>query len=460
MRHFKGPDGDAHALLELPFPRQEHTIRRQATISKRHAKSQVAEGPNLWASTPFQHLKKHAVDADSRFGLFLGDATDRLRLFPSASIHTCLTSPPYWSARDYEDDQQIGLEFDPEDYVAALVKVFGELRRVLKEDGTVWLNLGDCYLSGYNKSRRPWERNKQLALIPFRVAIALQEDGWLVRNALVWHKPNAMPASVRDRLANNWEPVFLLAKSESYFFNLDAIRVPHKTSDEVERRRAVNGHLNGKASGKKDLRPWLNSPRHRSTIEGLRQIRRRPNAPEPTRLAAYLRLHAEKMDLRIHDIAKRLDQPFERIRHYFRTDEIGSRLPPEATWDALRELLRLDTTYDDAMAIEIGDNVFRNHPKGRNPGDVQSFSLIGSGDSHFATMPESLVEWCLRASLPTGGICLDPFAGLSTTGRTAIDMQGYYFGIDIREDFLRLSAKSLRKAFRSSVGPSDHLPTK
>lgn len=159
----------------------------------------------------------------------------------------------------------------------------------------------------------------------------------------------------------------------------------------------------------------------------------------PTDLAAYLRKFAEKKGVSIKWIAKQLNQPFERVRHYFRTDEIGSRLPPEETWERLKELLDLDTTYDDAMSVEVGDNVFRNHPKGRNPGDMQSFALTGNSITHFATMPDELAQWCLRASLPENGICLDPFMGIGTTGRVALDLGGYFIGIDIREDFLKIA---------------------
>lgn len=120
-------------------------------------------------------------------------------------MNTCLTSPPYWSARDYGHSGQLGLEDRAEDYVERLVKVYREVWRVLADDGTAWLNLGDTYLNGVSTvdGKPPptgWRRNKQLSLIPFRVAIALQDDGWWIRNVGVWYKPNAMPSSVRDRL--------------------------------------------------------------------------------------------------------------------------------------------------------------------------------------------------------------------------------------------------------------------
>jgi hypothetical protein len=268
------------------------------------------------------------------------------------------------------------------------------------------------------------------------LAFALQEDGWWVRNSLVWHKPNAMPASVCDRLTSTWEPVFLLTKSEKYYFDLDAIRLPHQTDDQTERDRAARGAANGKAKDQRKLRRWLNSPRHRVTIEGLREIRRRPNAPDCVELAAYLRAAAEKKGVTIHWVAKRLGLPFERTRHYFRTDRLGSRLPPEKTWEQLKSLLDLGTEFDEAMAVEVGDNAFRNHPKGKNPGDMISIPLSGVAKNHFATMPMGLADWALTATLPPGGICLDPFMGTGTTGIATINLGGRFVGVDLREDFL------------------------
>ncbi len=389
-------------------------------------------------------IKKKATLKGDRYALFKGDAAKALRKLPDASINTCLTSPPYWSVRDYESNEQIGLEDSVEEYVERIVAVFREVKRTLTNDGTAWLNIGDCYINGAKVGDAAWKRNKQLALVPFRVAIALENDGWWVRNTVVWHKPNAMPSSASDRFTNAWEPVFLLAKSERYFFNLDSVRVPHKTEDHIERRRAVEGKANGKAKGQDELRRWLNSPRHRATIDGLKEVRRRPNAPQAIELAAYLRAAAERKGVTIKDVAKVLNQPFERVRHYFRTDEIGSRRPPEETWGTLKELLSLDDRYDEAMAVEIGDNVFRNHPNGRNPGDVQSFSLTGGASDakgHFAVMPPSLASWCLQASLPPGGVCLDPFLGAGTTGISALALGGRIVGVDVREDYLELAAE-------------------
>jgi len=395
-------------------------------------------------------VQRDASFASERYALFHGDAEKVLRGLPNASVDTCLTSPPYWQARDYKHPLQVGLEAEAEDYVQRLVGVFKEVRRVLRDEGTVWLNLGDSYLHGCGTvdGKPPatgWRRNKQLALIPFRVALALQDDGWWLRNVLAWHKPNAMPSSVKDRLTNTWEPVFLLAKSEQYFFDLDAIRVPHSTDDEVERIRAERGTVSGKAKNRPELRRWLNSPRHRSTIDGLKLVVRRPSVPEATDLASYLRASAAAKGMSIHQIADKLGLPFERTRHYFRTDSIGSRLPPPDTWRRLKSLLDLDDRYEEAMKVEVGDNVFRNHPLGRNPGDLAAIPVTGtSGNGHFATMPIGLAERALKATLPAGGVCLDPFMGTGTTGYVACSLGGRFLGIDIHARYLQQFVNRMR----------------
>jgi DNA modification methylase len=414
----------------------------------------MPRSPSILDQPQWESLRRTADLRPPHSAVFIGDAQKALARLPAGSVNTCLTSPPYWLARDYEHPDQIGQEKDVEDYVAALVNVFSAVRRVLAADGTAWLNLGDSYY--HNSSTvnglpppKGWKRNKQLSLVPFRVALALQEDGWWLRNCMVWHKPNAMPSSVRDRLTNTWEPVFLLAKSERYYFDLDNIRIPHKTDDLIERRRAESGgNANGKAAGQEDLRRWLNSPRHRVAIEGVKEVRRRPNSPLATELAAYLReaLARKGKQYTLDWVADQLGLPFERTRHYFRTDRIGSRLPPEDVWHRLKTLLDLDSTFDEAMAVEIGDNVFRNHPLGRNPGDMLSVSVTGGSTDHFAMMPRRLSEWALKATLPPGGVCLDPFMGVGTTGLAAVAQGGRFVGIDVRRDYAAEYGELVRRA--------------
>lgn len=186
------------------------------------------------------------------YRLLLGDCAETLRALPEKSIHTCVTSPPYFGLRDYGAEGQIGLEETPDAYVQRLVEVFREVRRVLRDEGTLWLNLGDSYASGGRKTRdvdkklpsrgmgvRPVDgmKPKDLIGIPWRVAFALQADGWYLRQDIIWHKPNPMPESVRDRCTKAHEYVFLLSKGPRYFFDSEAVKEPTQ-SDRAPSRKA------------------------------------------------------------------------------------------------------------------------------------------------------------------------------------------------------------------------------
>ncbi len=181
----------------------------------------------------------------------LGDCIEQMRTLPDASVHTCVTSPPYFGLRNYGVEGQIGLEDTPDAFVARLVEVFREVRRVLRDDGTLWLNLGDSYARTGGTDRRVSDtakvgstrntlaqmsdrtgrapvglKDKDLIGIPWRVAFALQADGWYLRQDIIWHKPNPMPESVRDRCTKAHEYIFLLSKSPRYYFDSEAMKEP------------------------------------------------------------------------------------------------------------------------------------------------------------------------------------------------------------------------------------------
>jgi DNA modification methylase len=154
--------------------------------------------------------------------ILIGDCKELLKTLPDKSVNCCVTSPPYYGLRDYGVNGQIGLERSPDAYVAELVKVFREVWRVLRDDGTLWLNIGDCYSGSGIGNIRP----KNLVGIPWRVAFALQADGWYLRSDIIWHKPNPMPESVTDRPTRSHEYIFLLSKSERYYYDYEAIKEP------------------------------------------------------------------------------------------------------------------------------------------------------------------------------------------------------------------------------------------
>ncbi len=175
--------------------------------------------------------------------LVCGNASDALDLLPDRCIRTVVTSPPYWSLRDYEVDRQIGRDDILADYVGSIVQAFDKVRRVLADDGTVWLNVGDAYTSGNRRYRAPDRKNRARAMsvrpvtpeglkpkdligVPWRLAFALQDAGWWLRSEVIWYKPNAHPESVRDRPTKAHETVFLLSKSQDYHYDIDAVHGP------------------------------------------------------------------------------------------------------------------------------------------------------------------------------------------------------------------------------------------
>ena len=206
-----------------------------------------------------------------------GDSLEMLKTIPSSTVDCCITSPPYYALRDYGVDGQIGLEETPEEYVQKLVAVFRQVKRVLKDDGTLWVNVGDSYATGTRADRQQSKnpgvganrieaqngvarigtpagcKTKDLIGIPWMLAFALREDGWYLRQDIIWHKPNPMPESVRDRCTKSHEYIFLLSKSRKYYYDYKAIQEPTTTYDSNIRNRDIgkmnktpgHTHMNG-----------------------------------------------------------------------------------------------------------------------------------------------------------------------------------------------------------------------
>ena len=246
----------------------------------------------------------------SEFKVFLCDVFAGLRQIESESVDCVVTSPPYWGLRDYKAEGQIGLERHPQQYIEHIVSIFEEIKRVLKPTGTIWLNLGDSYAShrsgaDFEKNittnkerldscilrnefkkeiRSNWLQPKQRLLIPHRIAIAMQEKGWCLRNDLIWKKINYMPTSVKDRLSNSFEYIFFFVKNRKYYFDLDAIRIPHTCIGVTDMRPAGilrqklykgsaynesdDPHLSQFQLKEKEIAEKLNFPRARTCREG------------------------------------------------------------------------------------------------------------------------------------------------------------------------------------------------
>lgn len=308
-----------------------------------------------------------------------GDCREVLKTLPESSVHCCVTSPPYFGLRDYGVDGQIGLEPTSTEYVAQMVAVFREVRRVLRDDGTLWLNLGDSYATRWSSARGEGRagladnerarhgpppagfKNKDLIGIPWRVAFALQADGWYLRQDIIWHKPNPMPESVRDRCTKAHEYVFLLSKSERYWFDA----------------AAVAEDATGDAPGNK-------THKHTAAFEA---------GDKAARTKAGLVAYAERQRSK-RDSFKRDDSK--------RAEVIPGQTVGTHRFD------REESQHDTAK---------------RNKRSVWTIATKPFAEAHFATMAPDLAETCIKAGCPTGGTVLDPFGGAGTTGLVADQMQ-------------------------------------
>jgi DNA modification methylase len=314
--------------------------------------------------------------------VIVGDNRETLKRLPEQSVQTVITSPPYWGLRDYGEGDQIGLESTPDEFVEQLCLVFDEVWRVLKDDGTLWLNLGDSYFGSWGnyggenrgkgtqrqivsgshapqqayKELTKWRpptagkvdgiKPKDLVGIPWRVAFALQARGWYLRSDIIWHKPNPMPESVTDRPTKSHEYVFLLTKSPRYYYDHEAIREPVKEANKGQvsvRARTASGPLGGE------------------------------------------------------------NQHNMEIREY---DEI----------------------------------------KGANKRTVWTVNTKPYKDAHFATYPPELIEPCILAGSAEGDIVLDPFSGSGTTGEMALKHGRNYIGLELNPEYATLSEKRLTEA--------------
>ena len=282
--------------------------------------------------------------------ILIGDCRETLRTLRPGSVHCVVTSPPYFGLRCYGHTGQIGLEETPDRYVAEMVAVFREVRRVLRDDGTVWLNLGDSYATRSGPDFKP----KDLIGIPWRVAFALQADGWYLRQDVVWHKPNAMPSSVKDRCTRAHEYIFTLTKSARYYYDHEAIKTP---PSEALLRQVAEGY---KGSDTKDY-----GAGGAQSASGTK-----------TRI--------------IEQARKKIDKQSGHGRQHAGFN---------GRWNA--------TDPETRAAL------------GANKRSVWTVTTKPFKGAHFATFPPDLIEPCILAGCPPGGVVLDPFGGSGTTAGVA-----------------------------------------
>jgi DNA modification methylase len=328
------------------------------------------------------------------------DCIEGMKEMSDQSVNCCVTSPPYFGLRDYGHDGQIGLEETPDLFVQKMVEVFREVKRVLKDDGTLWLNLGDSYASykdgkatpdsarkeskgtlvskgmAKNRSASTFHgtsvKNKDLIGIPWRVAFALQADGWYLRQDIIWHKPNPMPESVTDRCTKSHEYIFLLSKSPKYYYDQDAIK-----------------------------QPILESSKQRLSqdIENQKGFDRIPGKTNGTMKA------------------------------------VGTKFGGNKYGD----------NYSKKHRTMSGNVWTGDESDGANKRSVWTVTTKPFKEAHFATFPPDLIQPCILAGCPEDGIVLDPFMGAGTTALVARKLNRYYIGFELNMDYINIAQKRLRK---------------
>lgn len=306
--------------------------------------------------------------------IYTGDCLDVLKTLPEESVNCCVTSPPYYALRDYGMEGQIGREETPKEYISHLTDVFTEVRRVLRSDGTLWLNISDTYAGKSNQGssidpKNPKGRNgqtvalnnkvegckpKDMIGIPWMLAFALRDSGWYLRNDIIWMKENPMPESAKDRCARCYEHIFLFSKSRKYHFDYKAISEPIAPATRKRLKCAVgeNNKFGKAIPGQPQSQP-INRPREHGSISD---------------------------------------------------DEINPL---------------------------------------RNKRDVWVINTVPFKGNHYAVYPPKLVETCLLAGCPEGGIVLDPFMGSGTTGMVAKQMNRHYVGIELNPEFTEMAYRRI-----------------
>lgn len=346
-----------------------------------------------------------------------GDWIDALREMADESVQCCVTSPPYWGLRDYGVQGQLGLERTPEEYVAKMVEGFREVRRVLRKDGTLWLNLGDSYSGGGwgghedNKSATGCTsarsvnaaygmKPKDLVGIPWMVAFALRADGWYLRQDIIWSKPNPMPESVTDRCTKAHEYLFLLSKSERYYCDMEAIKEPSITND-IRRPYTSQG-------------AW--------DMDGRPEEQRHGGEPRSFKGSQFNTGKTAE-----HQLGRASEKPRK------------TKVP--GGWDTGAgghvTIHRSGRTSAEYVETELGET--------RNKRSVWEIATCPFPEAHFATFPPKLVEPCILAGSKEGDTVLDPFNGAGTTGLVATRLQRNYIGIELNPEYVEMAKRRIEQ---------------
>ncbi len=340
------------------------------------------------------------TDPDAvEYKLFHGDTLLLMSELPPGSVDCCITSPPYWLKRKYEGNSSLGNEATVEEYVSNLVARLNKLRGVLKPEGSLWLNIGDSY------------KDKNLVGVPWRVALALQSEGWILRNAIVWDKIKGNPCNAKDKLRNVYEMVFHFVLQSSYYYNLDELR------NAPQKPHYQNGHVV--------------TPTGVSGIKYRKQINESKDLSSPEKVNALVALEQALLKVEMGEMPdfRMIIRGTQRSTHSESVDYSG----------------RADELQKKGFCI------LPYHKNGTKPGDI--WRIVPEDewriDKHFAVFPKELCETPLKATCPPNGVVLDPFCGTGTTLVSALEMDRKAFGIDTSEEYLRVAQERIEAVLQA-----------
>lgn len=349
-----------------------------------------------------------------------GDCLELMKQMPDGCVDMVITSPPYFNLRDYGVCGQIGAESDFNSYIENLISVFKEVYRILKDDGSCWVNIDDVYV------------NQTLMCIPDRFKIRMTETGWLCRNEIIWHKPNAMPSSAKSRFNNDYEKMFFFTKRKKYFFQTQYEPLKSAPPKKTTHKRNAGKYISQEQEA--SVRQGMTKKR------GEKVIFVRKNLPTQDEFVRFLRSKTT-IDL----IVESTTLTRSKVEHWFRKDQSGFSYPSVEDWNAVKwlfddwsdEFKEIDRKLTDVT--EETDDILKNVHKGRIKRAVWSINTKPFKGYHYAAFPEELVKTPILACTSEGDIVLDPFSGSGTTAVVAKKLNRRYIGMDLNEAYVDIA---------------------
>tara|TARA_R110000803_G_scaffold204837_1_gene271152 strand:- start:348 stop:1487 length:1140 start_codon:yes stop_codon:yes gene_type:complete len=348
-------------------------------------------------------------------------------------IQSIITSPPYFNLRDYGNEKQIGIENSFNDYLNNLLEVFTNAYRVLKDDGILFVNIGDTYAS----KKVGNIKRKTLFGIPDRFKIMMIDNGWICRSDIIWHKPNAMPSSAKDRFVNDYERVFMFVKKEKYKFNTQYEERKTKVSSKTNKRQESKYFSDEQ---EKQVRQGMNKKR------GFKLLQKRNHLPKHLFFVDFLRSRTTAKDLfsNVEDIK------LSTIEHWFRKDVGGFSYPKLNDWNKVKDFV--NDWSDDYHTIDFGlstidyeyDDINKNSNNGRIKRCVWSINTKVSKEKHFAVYSTELIKTPILCSTDENDIIYDPFMGSGTTALACKQFKRNWIGSELSKEYTELANKRLQ----------------